>query len=195
MHASKVTFSRETRMALTARPLSRGQKSKLRQQRVLEFIREQVNNEAQARDLIYAAGYDASKEDEYGRGWAFISGLVRRGVLIKEDGSDPKNSYVKRWTIPGDVKTRVINDNGKMQVPPQDGEISIKTDGAEHAAPRPAIVKVAEDSAAKIVLDYAHIVSKAAETLRGYTKDEELLAYRSGLLKAVELLQDARDAS
>jgi hypothetical protein len=41
------------------------------------------------------------------------------------DGSDPKNSYVKKWEVLADVHTVKV-ENGKMTVPEGDGETTIK---------------------------------------------------------------------
>lgn len=106
MYASKVSFSNQTRALINARPLSRNKRVKLRQQRVMDFIRETPNGEVRKRDLIEAAGFNPHNEREYARGWAIIGTMIRKKMIVASDGSNPKNSYLKQWTIPGDVVTR-----------------------------------------------------------------------------------------
>lgn len=104
MIASKVTFSSKTREMLNYRPLSQGDKSKLRKRRVKEFIRELPTGEAQTKELIAAAGYDISRDSQYATGWQFIKGMTRRKEIGYNDGP-ASQKLVKHWYIPGDAKT------------------------------------------------------------------------------------------
>lgn len=200
MIASKVTFSKETRLMLSQRPMNRTAKNKLRTQRVFEFIREQVGGEAQIRDLIFAAGYDADDPNQYGTGWSFIKRLVRDNIITQSDGSDPKNGYIKQWAIPSDVhvvQEAVREDPAKLlpikfKDQPAEEFVAAPVEGEDLDAVAQEIPEELRTPTrpARIVLDYAQKVSEAAETLKGYTNLEELNAYRSGLHKAIELLQD-----
>lgn len=118
MEASKVSFTRHTRELLNARPMSRTARSKLRVQRVKEYIRELPFGECQKADLIAAAGYDTRVQQQYANGWAFIQRLIRTKVIQATEGSNPKNSYVKKWVVLGDVtvtKTaKQFNEDGDI---------------------------------------------------------------------------------
>jgi hypothetical protein len=124
MYASKVSFSNQTRALINARPMGRNQRVKLRQQRVKDFIRETPNGEARKRDLIEAAGFNTKNEKEYQRGWAIVGTMIRRGDIVENDGSNPKNSYLKQWTIPSDVT--VTNRNGELTYPDGDGKTILR---------------------------------------------------------------------
>lgn len=104
MIASKVSFSQHTKELLNARPLSRTAKAKLRRQRVVEYIRELPFGECQKSDLITAAGWDISVQPQYANGWAFIERLKKHKVIRMSEGTNPRNSHVKKWEVVGDVK-------------------------------------------------------------------------------------------
>jgi hypothetical protein len=127
MIASKVSFSQHTKEMLNARPLSRTHKSKLRQQRIIEYIRELKYGECQKSDLIMAGGWDISNHQSYANGWAFIERLKKNKVIQMVDGSNPKNSYIKKWVVLADVHTVKV-ENGKMTVPATDGVTTVKPD-------------------------------------------------------------------
>lgn len=126
MYASKVSFSAQTKEMLTSPALSRMARAKLRRKRILEFIRETPNGEAHKYDLIAAAGFNPDDDSSYGRGWAIVRSLEKKGIIFATDGSDPKDRHLKQWTISADVKTRVTNNNGKMTVPKGDGKTTLK---------------------------------------------------------------------
>jgi hypothetical protein len=164
MMASKVSFSAHTKEMLNARPLSRKHKAGLRRQRIVEFIRELPYGECKKSDLIEAAGWDISVKQQYANGWSFIERLRKYKVIQMSEGSNPKNSYIKKWVVMGDVhivrpahadigpgythsegdnclnkptKRTIINNHGDMMYPEGDGEISIKEDG--YLPPRTAL--------------------------------------------------------
>ena len=103
MIASKVSFSAHTREMLNARPLSRTHKSRLRQQRIVEYIRELPLGECKKSDLIAAAGWDMSVLNQYANGWQLIESMRKKNVIRMTDGSDPKNSYIKKWEVVADI--------------------------------------------------------------------------------------------
>lgn len=147
MIASKVSFSQHTKELLNARPLSRTAKSKLRRQRIVEYIRELPFGECQRHELITAGGWNISDQSQYSSGWSFIKGLQNKNVIRMSDGTNPRNTYVKKWEVVADTRVTkpadhtVTNDHGKMTYPEGDGEttlkpvIGIRTDGA--LPPRP----------------------------------------------------------
>lgn len=114
MYASKLTFSKETRMKLASPALSPMAKRKLRQSRVLDFIRETPGHEATKFDLIAAAGYDVTNSTEYQNGWGLVTGMVKRGVIVPHDHENPTSKRKKQWIISSDV--RVIE-----AIPPRPG--------------------------------------------------------------------------
>jgi hypothetical protein len=141
MIASKVGFTQHTRELLNARPLSRTDKSRIRKQRIIEYIREVKYGECQKSDLIAAAGWDISNGQQYSNGWSFVDRLIKNKVIQMSDGSNSRNTYIKKWVVLADVHTVKV-ENGKMTVPPQDGEttlgpVEIKKDG--FVSPRPPL--------------------------------------------------------
>lgn len=143
MIASKVSFSQHTKELLNARPLSRTAKSKLRRQRIVEYIRELPFGECQRHELITAGGWNISDQSQYSSGWSFIKGLQNKNVIRMSDGTNPRNTYVKKWEVVADTRVTkpadhtVTNDHGKMTYPAGDGEttLGVRTDGA--LPPRP----------------------------------------------------------
>lgn len=97
MIASRVTFSKETRLKLQNPALDYAKRRKLKIERVKEYIREQpAGTKFRMEDLIAAAGYN---EDQYASGYGFITALNRSGILQIEKTS----KYYKEVTIPGDA--------------------------------------------------------------------------------------------
>jgi len=132
MIASKVSFSQHTKELLNARPLSRTAKSKLRRQRIVEYIRELPLGECQRHELITAGGWNISDQSQYSSGWSFIKGLQNKNIIRMSDGTDPKNSYVKKWEVVADTRVvkpavshTVTNDHGTMTFPATDGVVSL----------------------------------------------------------------------
>lgn len=127
---------------LNARPLSRTHKAKLRRQRIVEFIRELPYGECKKADLIMAGGWDMNISSHYANGWSFIERMVKNKILRMTDGSNLKNSYIKKWEVVADIHTikprvqtiefptepadhTVTNDHGKMTYPATDGVVSL----------------------------------------------------------------------
>lgn len=127
MIASKVSFSQHTKELLNARPLSRTAKSKLRRQRIVEYIRELPFGECQRHELITAGGWNISDQSQYSSGWSFIKGLQNKNVIRMSDGTNPRNTYVKKWEVVADTRVTkpadhtVTNDHGTMTFPAADG--------------------------------------------------------------------------
>jgi hypothetical protein len=110
MIASKVSFSAHTKEMLNARPLSRTARAKLRRQRIVEYIRELPFGECKKADLITAGGWDMSISSHYANGWSFIERMVKNNIIRMTEGSNPKNSYIKKWEVVADthiIKPRV----------------------------------------------------------------------------------------
>jgi hypothetical protein len=142
MIASKVSFSTHTKEMLNARPMSRTHRAKLRRQRIVEYIRELPFGECKKADLIMAGGWDMSVSSQYANGWSFIERMVKNKVIRMTEGTNLKNSYIKKWEVVADTRivkpaTTVTNDHGKMTYPESDGEISLKKDG--YLPPRPSL--------------------------------------------------------
>jgi hypothetical protein len=121
MIASKVSFSQHTKELLNARPLSRTAKNKLRRQRVIEYIREIPFGECRRADLITAGGWDISNESQYSSGWSFIKNLQKKNIIRMSDGTNPKNSYIKKWEVVGD--TRITKPATEQRI-----DFELKTD-------------------------------------------------------------------
>lgn len=117
MIASKISFSRETQEKLNYRPLSPKHKSLLRRERVKEYIRSVPNGEARRSDLIYAAGYDASKNGSYKSGYVFIRALEKKGIIASEEGP-PGKKLLRKWSIPSDAMVKTKPQPNVMNVVP-----------------------------------------------------------------------------
>lgn len=130
MIASKVSFSQHTKEMLNARPLSQKHKIKLRKQRILEFIRELPHGECQKADLIAAAGWDISVSNQYANGWAFVDRMKKNKVIQMSDGSNPRNSYIKKWEVVADIHVTKPADIPRVEPPkklPLAGGIGVST--------------------------------------------------------------------
>lgn len=104
MIASKVSFSQDTLAQLNARPLNRAEKSRLREKRVKEYIRQLPSGTLiPVSELIAAAGYFGS-EKAYRSGYQFIYGLKQRGTIV----SSNNGTFKQEWTIPEDAQ--IINE-------------------------------------------------------------------------------------
>lgn len=124
MEASKVSFSQHTKEMLNARPLSRTHKAKLRKQRIVEYIRELPFGECQKSDLIAAAGWDIKVVQQYSNGWSFIERLRKNKVIRMSDGTDPKNSYIKKWEVVADTHVTKPADIPRVEPVEEVGEVT-----------------------------------------------------------------------
>lgn len=100
MIASKVKISNETRRALLNPVLGKKQKQALRLGRVIEKIRSTPGGSLTKQELLAVAGYDPnSGSQSYKNGIAYISNLVKRGILTHNN----TRAYRKNWTVMSDV--------------------------------------------------------------------------------------------
>lgn len=115
MEASKVIFGRETRAALSSRPMSPKHRIKLRQERVKDYIRSKpVGATISITELGIAAGFPGNTSG----GWQFIRSMVRSGEIVKEDRGGPRTVS---WSIPNEPRTLKEADRDHIATvePPQ----------------------------------------------------------------------------
>lgn len=94
MNASKVTISQETRARLDNPALSPTRKRALKAEMVKEYIRDANGKKKTKQQLIAAAGYSPVGKG-YTAGFAFITGLCKRGIISHND----TKSYKKVWIV------------------------------------------------------------------------------------------------
>ena len=112
---ARVVFSRETRQKLS-NVINEEHRAKLRTTRVMEFIDQYpAGKEIVHMDVIRAAGFDVSNQNEYFRGRALIERMIKQG-LIEHDGqrrSRAAHYKVKKTTL--EVVHRTFNDKYSTQ--------------------------------------------------------------------------------
>ena len=98
MEVSKITISPQTRM-LQASSLSKGKRSKLREELIKEYIRSKpAGYEFSIGDLLRAGGYT---NNQYGTGWAFVQRMIKAKRIIGLGKSPGKRKQA--YAIPGDA--------------------------------------------------------------------------------------------
>ena len=100
MEVSRVSFTQQTRQAMSNPNLSRKKKLKLRQQLVFEYIRSKpAGTPLTIIELARAGGWKPGAG-----GWNGINNMIKNKLLVKSDAPGERGSI---WTISADA--RVVN--------------------------------------------------------------------------------------
>lgn len=103
MEVSKVTFTDQTKNAIHS-DLTRKQKTELRRQKVIDYIRSKPSGHMiSMNDLIDAAGYSS---ENYKAGWQFVDTMVKAKKINKHRSLGDPLSHRCPYTIPTDVITK-----------------------------------------------------------------------------------------
>lgn len=89
MEVSRLTIAQETISKLSSYPLSKKRKREIRFDGIKKLIDSgYAGQKFKVGDLIKAAGYrfDSTTNKSYNNGVAFVSGLIRKGVLVRHEG-------------------------------------------------------------------------------------------------------------